>query len=539
MTITRSATKILLVVGILFALFTQSTAHTYLSSVYLGGTALAAGDCVRPHPASAFDSPIPLVTQADMTCGWLPSAATAANRKCPITAGSTIGIQWHHNSAAATDDIIDPSHKGPVMVYLANSATGSGKVWFKIYEDGYANGAWGVDRLLANKGRVDVKIPTDIAPGNYLLRGEIIALHSASALNGAQPYVGCVELTITGSGSAIPAAVALPGAYSPTDPGLLFNLYTTITSYVIPGPSVYTSGSSSSSSSGSSSPTSAPTSKPSSAPTSKPTSNPSSAPTTKPTSTPTTKPTSAPTSAPSGGTVKLQTNSGSNVWWFAVAVSGGSQTTTKVELMDSGSVSSFVTLTQASYGFYYSQSKQLTLPLSLRLTSSSGAQIVLSKIITSWTATALVDTGKNFGSASGAAVPSSPAGPIPTVAPTDAPTDAPIDAPTDAPVDTPTDAPSSGSVVLTGHSGTSEWWFSVTVSGVDADEIASVELKDSSFYSSFTFLTSGYNYYYFATTGKALVAPITVRVTSVSGQSVTGDFTTIATGVVVDTGASL
>jgi len=461
-----------------------------------------------------------------MTCGWLPSAAKAANRKCPIAAGSSIGIQWHHNSIAASDDIIDPSHKGPLMVYLAKSDSGSGAVWFKIYQDGYSNGQWAVDRLIANRGRVDVTIPSDIAPGNYLLRGEIIALHSANGLNGAQPYVGCVELTISGSGSATPSAVSIPGAYSPTDPGILFNLYTTITSYPIPGPAVYKAGSSSSSSGSSSSgSTTKPTTKPTSAPTTKPTS----APTTKPTS-PTNAPTNAPTSAPSGGSVQVQMNSGSNTWWFAVAVSGGSQTTSKVELMDSGKISSYVPLTQVSYGFYFSQSVQLTLPISLRLTSSSGAQLVLSKVFTSWTSFSLINTGKNYGttSATSNTKPKSP-----KAAP-DSASDTLVDAPP-AP-----EAPELETVKLTEHSGASEWWFAVYVSGVDADEIASVELMDSSTITSYVFLTStDYGYYFFQTTEKALVAPVTVRVTSASGASVTGEFESLTAGTVVDTNASL
>lgn len=40
----------------------SALAHTYLSSVYLNNAALGQGDCVRPHPSSAFDSPIPLVS---------------------------------------------------------------------------------------------------------------------------------------------------------------------------------------------------------------------------------------------------------------------------------------------------------------------------------------------------------------------------------------------------------------------------------------------------------------------------------------------
>jgi hypothetical protein len=62
--------------------------------------------------------------------------------------------------------------------------------------------------------RVDVKIPADIAPGDYLLRAEVIALHVAGSVGGAQHYVSCYQLKITGGGTAKPSGVAFPGAYS-------------------------------------------------------------------------------------------------------------------------------------------------------------------------------------------------------------------------------------------------------------------------------------------------------------------------------------
>jgi cellulase len=535
------------------ALLAQSVfAHTYLSAVYLDNKLLSEGDCVRPHPSTAFDSPIPLVTQADMTCGWLPQAAVAANRKCPISAGSTIGIQWHHNSNSASDDIIDSTHKGPVMVYLAKSNDGAGSVWFKIYEDGFANGAWGVDRLLANKGRVDVTIPSDLPSGNYLLRGEIIALHGSYVVNGAQPYVGCVELTISGSGSASPATVALPGAYSPTDPGILLSIYQGLTSYVIPGPAVYKSGSSSSgsSSSGSSSgntATAAPTNRPSTAPTTRPT-NPTTAPTTAPVT-----PTENPNSGGNGGSLKVQVNSGSNTWWFAVDVSGGSESTVKVELSDSGSVSSFYPLSKASYGYFFSQSVQLQLPISLRFTSASGKQVVLQNYFNSFTDSAVKDTGKDY-SSSVTPAPTTRPTPTPTTRATAAPTTAPTRSATPAPTNKPATqaptnrpatqaptSPASGQTVkLTQHSGSSAWWFAVAVSGIDAANIGAVEIKDSDSVSSYSCLqSSDWGYYIFTTAGKPLVAPFSIRVTSNSGATATATFNNFNGGSVADTKSSL
>jgi len=143
--------------------------------------------------------------------------------------------------------IIDPSHKGPCIAYMAKSDTGAGTVWFKIFEDGYdqSKKSWCVDKLRANMGRYDVPIPTDITPGNYLFRFELIALHEGDRIGGAQPYVGCSELTVGGSGTVNPGnLVAIPGVYTATDPGIHFDIYTSKNPpYPIPGPPKYVSGS--------------------------------------------------------------------------------------------------------------------------------------------------------------------------------------------------------------------------------------------------------------------------------------------------------
>jgi len=106
---------------------------------------------------------------------------------------------------------------------------------------------------------MDLKIPTDLAPGDYLLRAEAIALHSAAGVGGAQFYVTCFQLTVTGSGSSAPAGVSFPGAYKATgtfiyndmkqesyqshlDPGIQINIYQKLTSYTAPGPAIIAGG---------------------------------------------------------------------------------------------------------------------------------------------------------------------------------------------------------------------------------------------------------------------------------------------------------
>ncbi|KAL2876986.1 hypothetical protein SGCOL_007820 [Colletotrichum sp. CLE4] len=146
------------------------------------------------------------------------------------------------------------------MVYLssvADAATADGSSsFFKIFESGYFanNNTWGNDLINEGCGKQNVVIPSDIAPGDYLLRAETVALHAAGSENGAQYYMSCYQISVTGSGTAKPEGVVFPGAYKATDPGLLINIYNTITSYVIPGPALYEGGGSSGSAPASSAP---------------------------------------------------------------------------------------------------------------------------------------------------------------------------------------------------------------------------------------------------------------------------------------------
>jgi len=89
---------------------------------------------------------------------------------------------------------------------------------------------------------MDLKIPAGLAPGDYLLRAEAIALHSAAGLNGAQFYVTCFQLTVAGSGSVTPSGVSLPGAYKATDPGIQINIYAPLSTYIAPGPAIIAGG---------------------------------------------------------------------------------------------------------------------------------------------------------------------------------------------------------------------------------------------------------------------------------------------------------
>ncbi|KAL2166522.1 hypothetical protein VTG60DRAFT_2535 [Thermothelomyces hinnuleus] len=155
-----------------------------------------------------------------------------------VQAGST--VTYHANPSIY--------HPGPMQFYLARvpdgqdvkSWTGEGAVWFKVYEEQPQFGAqltWPSN----GKSSFEVPIPSCIRAGNYLLRAEHIALHVAQSQGGAQFYISCAQLQVTGGGSTEPSQkVSFPGAYKSTDPGILINInYPVPTSYQNPGPAVF------------------------------------------------------------------------------------------------------------------------------------------------------------------------------------------------------------------------------------------------------------------------------------------------------------
>lgn len=75
-----------------------------------------------------------------------------------------------------------------------------------------------VDGQVAN-----VTLPSNIAPGNYIIRHEIVALHLGDKQGGAEFYPSCSQLHMSGSGTGAPTPAELvkfPGAYSDSDPGI-------------------------------------------------------------------------------------------------------------------------------------------------------------------------------------------------------------------------------------------------------------------------------------------------------------------------------
>jgi len=188
-----------------------------------------------------------------MRCNSRPGIAG----KCGVAAGQTVTVEMHAQPGdrSCTNEAIGGAHWGPILVYLskvADASTADGSAgWFKIFQDTWSptstarvgdDDNWGTRDLNTCCGRMNVLIPKDIPAGDYLLRAEAIALHTASSIGGAQFYMTCYQITVSGGGSAAPALVNIPGAYKAADPGIEVNIHAVLATYVAPGPTVYSGG---------------------------------------------------------------------------------------------------------------------------------------------------------------------------------------------------------------------------------------------------------------------------------------------------------
>jgi len=230
------------------ALAGSASAKTVFSALSVNGVFKGHGVGVRV-PSS--NNPITDLTSTDLICntGFVQPVSQAV---ISVPAGASVTAQFHATSAGYLGpdpaDPIDPTNKGPLLAYLAAipSATQTsvtGLKWFKIWQDGYDSTThqWGSDHLFTNKGNATFTIPPCIAAGQYLLRVEDIALQSATSYPGAQFYMSCAQIAVTGSTlvAESPATVSFPGAYSANSPGIVTSLFG-ITSYTPPGPAVFT-----------------------------------------------------------------------------------------------------------------------------------------------------------------------------------------------------------------------------------------------------------------------------------------------------------
>ncbi|KAF2279838.1 uncharacterized protein EI97DRAFT_482650 [Westerdykella ornata] len=224
----------------LWLLAATAEAHYRFSRIVVNGVAeTKEWTAVRQTKNYQSNAGVTDVNSPDMRCFQMrPGTSTAT-----IAAGETLGF-------IAASSV---SHFGPVQFYMAkvpesadiNTWEPAGNVWFKAAKIDAVKGAGGYtsgpDTWPAyQKQQVEFQIPKNVPSGKYLVRVESIALHQASNPGGAQIYLSCAQINVTGGGNGTPGPlVAFPGAYKSNDPGLIWSYYPVKTSYTAPGPAVW------------------------------------------------------------------------------------------------------------------------------------------------------------------------------------------------------------------------------------------------------------------------------------------------------------
>jgi len=231
--------------GLLASFAVSVSAHATFQQLWINGKDYG-NFCTRLPPSN---SPVSSPTSGDMACN---AGTSPAKYTCEVAAGDAVTVEMHQQNGdrSCGSEAIGGQHYGPVIVYMAKvsdakTAVGSSASWFKVSQMGLASNNpdyFAVQVLNNNCGHWTFKVPSDIAAGQYLIRAEVIALHAASPSGGAQFYMSCYQIKVTGGGSANPAGVRFPGAYSNSDPGIGLTIHTDLSNYVVPGPAVYGGG---------------------------------------------------------------------------------------------------------------------------------------------------------------------------------------------------------------------------------------------------------------------------------------------------------
>jgi len=232
------------VLAVLAAISAQLVAAHYTFPDFItNGAATADWEYVRETANHYSNAPVTSVTDPEFRCYELDLQNTAGETQtATVSAGSTVGFQA--NGAIY--------HPGYLSVYMtpaspaANSPeAGTGQTWFKVWQDAPTFDASTRQLTFPSTSMTQFTftIPPSLPSGQYLIRGEQIALHVASTYGGAQFYIGCAQVNVVNGGNGTPGPlVSIPGVYTGYEPGILINIYdlpANFTAYQAPGPAVW------------------------------------------------------------------------------------------------------------------------------------------------------------------------------------------------------------------------------------------------------------------------------------------------------------
>jgi cellulase len=92
---------------------------------------------------------------------------------------------------------------------------------------GYDNSSklWANEIIIGDGYKNTIQIPSDIKPGTYILRTDLLSLHGNGMIDGPQFYTHCFNVEVIGSGTATPSGVKFPGGYKKNEPGVVQRLW--------------------------------------------------------------------------------------------------------------------------------------------------------------------------------------------------------------------------------------------------------------------------------------------------------------------------
>ncbi|KAF2277889.1 glycoside hydrolase family 61 protein-like protein [Westerdykella ornata] len=205
-------------------------------------------DPTIPQRKWITNEPIFETTNHSLACNF---PGTPARASIPFPAGSNISAMyntWVHTV-------------GPMIAWMTHCTNddcatfdpvASNADWFKIGEKGLLEGdiltgSWFQKEFSRWDGSPSVwteRVPESLRPGAYLIRHEIVSLHSEHR---PQFYPECLQVRVTGQGNAFPGKeymAKIPGVWSMDQPEINMNPYDpetgSKTEYKIPGPPVWT-----------------------------------------------------------------------------------------------------------------------------------------------------------------------------------------------------------------------------------------------------------------------------------------------------------
>ncbi|ODN97312.1 hypothetical protein L198_03875 [Cryptococcus wingfieldii CBS 7118] len=228
----------------------SALAHGHVTSWQIGDTTYAGFN--PSNSAELGSTPERATTNsdqgyADYTTDVVATGGTATSSDlvANATAGDTVIVTWN---------TWPESHKGPVTQWMAHcpddlcaGTAGADMDWFKISQSSYdeSSDSWPTDYIAKNLIWT-FTLPTNLAAGQYLLRHELLAMHTTGAVSHFLPqfYPVAIEMQLESSGSTTPSPTGtFPDMYnSDDDMALTQNIYggsALNAEFVVPGVAVY------------------------------------------------------------------------------------------------------------------------------------------------------------------------------------------------------------------------------------------------------------------------------------------------------------